>query len=346
MLPRETSDTTDNRFRNIAKPLTSNAYPADISLLIPINEEPEPISTFPLIETSAPNKARRTTYKLPFRDKSEPTAKLPLNDASPITLSLLPRETSDTTDNWLRNIAKPLTSNAYPADISLLIATEEEPEPISTLPFIETSAPNKARLTTYKLPFRDKSEPTAKLPLNDASPTTVSRLPRETSDTTDNRFRNIAKPLTSNAYPADISLLIATNEEPNPISKFPFIETSAPNKARLTTYKLPFRDKSEPTAKLPLNDASPITLSLLPRETSDTTDNRFRNIAKPLTSSAYPADISLLIATNEEPEPISTLPFIETSAPNKARRTTYKFPFRDKSEPTTKFPLKDESPFT
>ena len=62
-----------------------------------------------------------------------------------MTVSLLPRDTSETTDNWLRNNAKPLTSNAYPADISLLIATIEEPEPISTLPFKETSPPNTPR---------------------------------------------------------------------------------------------------------------------------------------------------------------------------------------------------------
>ena len=54
-------------------------------------------------------------------------------------------------------MVKPLTSNAYAEEMSLLTATDLLPEPSFTFPFIETSKVKTLRLTTYKLPFKDKS---------------------------------------------------------------------------------------------------------------------------------------------------------------------------------------------
>ena len=122
-----------------------------MSLLI---ETEEPSFTFPFIDTSAVNKARFTTYKLPFKDKSLPTDRFVLKDESPETNNFVPKETSDKTKRLFLKLVIPLTSKAKAEEMSLLIETEE---PSFTFPFIETSAVNTDRFTTYKLPFKDKS---------------------------------------------------------------------------------------------------------------------------------------------------------------------------------------------
>ena len=78
----------------------------------------------------------------------------------------------------LRNTVTPLTSNAIPALISLLIATDDEPDPTSRLPSIETSNVKTERFATYKLPA------TCKLLLNDESPSTSRLLLNETLPST------------------------------------------------------------------------------------------------------------------------------------------------------------------
>ena len=128
-------------------------------MFIATDLEPEPILTFPLIDTSEENKARLTTYKLLFKDKSPPTDKFPLNEESLITKSFAPRETSEATYKVFLKIVRPLTSNAYPADISLLIETDAEPDPNFTFPLTETSERNNALPPETSLPFKDKSEP-------------------------------------------------------------------------------------------------------------------------------------------------------------------------------------------
>ena len=73
------------------------------------------------------------------------------------TLKFPFKETSDATYKVFLKIVKPLTSNAYADEMSLLTATDCKPDPSFTFPFIETSAVNIDRFTTYKLPFKDKS---------------------------------------------------------------------------------------------------------------------------------------------------------------------------------------------
>ena len=186
----ETSDATYKVFLKMVKPLTSKAYADEMSLLIATDLLPDPSFTFPFIDTSAVNTARFTTYKLPFKDKSLPTDRFPLKEESPETNIFVPKETSDKTKRLLRNIVVPLTSNANAEEMSLLIETELEPEPMSTFWFIDTSKVKTLRFATYKLPFNDKSpptdkaEPTDKLPLNDESPITKNRLLKETSPST------------------------------------------------------------------------------------------------------------------------------------------------------------------
>ena len=65
--------------------------------------------------------------------------------------------TFEPTESVFRKIVAPLTSNANAEEMSLLIATDEEPEPTSKLPSMETSKVKRLRFTTYKLPFKDKS---------------------------------------------------------------------------------------------------------------------------------------------------------------------------------------------
>ena len=215
--------------------------------------------------------------------------------------------------------------------MSLFTTKDKDPDPIFKLPFIETSPRNKARFTTYKLPFNDKSLPTDKFELKDESPETNNLVPNETSDKTKRLFLKLVIPLTSNAYPAEMSLLIETNEEPDPMSTFPFIETSPVNIDRFTTYKLPFNDKSLPTDRFELKDESPETNNFVPNETSDKTKRLFLKLVIPLTSKAKADEMSLFTATDVEPEPSFTFPFIETSKVKTDRFTTYKLPFKDKS---------------
>jgi hypothetical protein len=54
----------------------------------------------------------------------------------------------------------------------------------------------------------------------------------------------------------------------------------------------------------------------------------------------------LLIATDLLPEPSFTFPLKEASKVKRLRFTTYKLPFKDKSLPTDRFELKEESPET
>ena len=138
----------------------------------------------------------------------------------------------------------PLTSKAKADEMSLFTATELEPEPSFTFPFIDTSDVNTARFTTYKLPFNDKSLPTDRFELKEESPETNIFVPNETSDKTKRLFLKLVIPLTSKAKLDEMSLLIATDFLPEPSFTFPFIETSKVKRLRFTTYKLPFKDKS------------------------------------------------------------------------------------------------------
>ena len=82
---------------------------------------------------------------LPVNAEPEETGATPLIVKLPTT-SMAPR-----------NLVMPLTSKANSPEISLFIATDEEPEPIFTFLFKDTSPKNKARFETYKFPFKDKS---------------------------------------------------------------------------------------------------------------------------------------------------------------------------------------------
>ena len=222
-------------------------------------------------------------------------------------------------------MVKPLTSNAYADEMSLFTATDWKPDPSFTFPFIDTSAVNTDRFTTYKLPFKDKSLPTDRFELKEESPETNILVPKETSDKTKRLFLKLVIPLTSRAKADEMSLLIETED---PCFTFPFIDTSAVNTDRFTTYKLPFKDKSLPTDRFELKEESPETNILVPKETSDKTKRLFLKLVIPLTSNAKAEEMSLLIDTED---PCFTFPFIETSAVNTDRFATYKLPFKDKS---------------